>query len=71
MKASFLNSLIDMMVSEAEAAIKQYGFTPKALPEGTGSYMTLVESKTIVLFQKGGKVVRAEPGDVGDVENDI
>lgn len=70
MKASFLNSLIDMMVAEAVEAVKQSGLTPKPFPEGTDFNAMVIESKTVLIFQKGGKVVRVEPGDVGEVEND-
>jgi hypothetical protein len=59
----FLKKLKGLTIKDARIEVLKIGYEPYAIPEGSMAMTTLALPKTIVLWQKAGKVEKAVLGD--------
>lgn len=69
MKRSFLDTLSGLDTNEAVAKVKAEGFEEYVVPQGIEAITSVARPKTVVLWERNGKVSAAQAGDPVELED--
>ncbi len=68
MTEKFLQSLKGLSVTKAKKLIKAAELKPMVIPEECTAVTSIARSKTVIVWQKDGKVRSAEAGDPCEIK---